>query len=243
MNIELANAMPAVHLAGVSMDSCCLQTKKREGRDHPFTLAKADLSSTCKTEGEVIPCTIAAWDEEAIALSKKEKDDTLEVLAMPIPSLDGSFTDVPVFQAVHVISRYTDASHISQETYRALYCGENNPPQLLNTIHFSARATEKPECRKIAFGKGSLDYISTIVDLESDAKENGQVIPCRLVAWDVEAVKASRLEKGTRFSFLAEPVAMRQSGKADTLAFRIACLLTDNREWISREAFIKLFQC
>lgn len=243
MMIELANAMPAVHLAGVSLSRCSLQKKKREGADHPFVSASLDLNSTCKSDGEIIPCTVIAWDEEAVQLSQKERDDTVEVLAMPVPVPGSSFSDVPVFQAVHVISRYTDASHISQETYRALYCGENNPPELLNTIHLSAVMTEKPECRKIAFGKGMLDYISTVVSLDSDAKENGQVIPCRVVAWDVEAVRASHIPKNSRFSFLAEPVAMQQEGQADTLAFRITCLLTDSRDSISKEAFIKLFQC
>lgn len=241
--LDLENAMPAVHLAGVCRAASLLQEKKKEDSPLPFISMEIDLDSTCKADREIIPCTITAWGDEAVTLSHKEKDDTVEVLAMPIPVKKDSYPNEPVFQAVHVISKYTDAAHISQETYRTLYDGESEPPQLLNTIHFSARMTEKPELKNTAFGKHTLNYLSTVVDLDSDAKENDkQCIPCRIAAWSTPAVQLSHFQSGSRFSFLAEPIAMRQEER-DTLAFRVCRVLESPRSNVSREAFIKLFQC
>lgn len=242
MKIESENALLTVHLSGVCIGRYPVEAKIHDGEDHPYISIVVDLNSTCKSDDEVIPCQIIAWDNDAIKLSKKEKDDTIEVLAMPIPA-STEFPDVPAFQAVHVISKYTDAAHFSQETYRALFCGNGSQPELLNTINFSAAMTEEVECKKIQFGKETLNFAFTVVDLDSAAKEEGQVIPCRVVAWDAEAIRLSHLPKGTKFGFLAEPIAMRQKGSRDTLAFRITNIQTDRRDSISKECFIRLFDC
>lgn len=243
MRIESDNALLTVHLSGVCFNHSQLTMVERDGEKHPSISVMMDLNSTCKSDDEVIPCSVIAWDDDAIKLSKKEKDDTIEILAMPIPAGEKEAADVPAFQAVHVISKYTDASHYSQETYRALFCGNGSQPELLNTINFSATTTEEVACKKISFGKETLSYAYTVVDLDSAAKEKGQVIPCRVVAWDTEAIRLSHLKPGTKFGFLAEPIAMRQKGSRDTLGFRITNIQTDRRDSISKECFIRLFDC